>query len=86
MSEGRYGNPAGMDNVTVRSPLGPGGERTVTLSMPAGLPYRPSDTPTSYVYVVRFCTSDGFAPFLETPPSQDARFLGAMVTITPEFR
>jgi len=54
--------------------------------MPAGLPYRPYDTPTSYVYVVRFCTTDGFAPFLETPPSQDARFLGAMMTVTPEFR
>jgi len=66
--------------------LEPNEERSVTVSMPAGLPYRPYDTPTSYVYAVRFCATDGFTPFLETPPSQDARFLGAMVTITPEFR
>jgi hypothetical protein len=54
--------------------------------MPRGVPYRPYDTPTSFVYVVRFSTTSGFAPFLETPPSMDARFLGAMITITPEFR
>jgi hypothetical protein len=64
----------------------PGERRAVTLEMPQGLPYRPYDTPTSYVYLVSFETADGFVPFLETPPSDDARFLGAQVTLTPEFR
>jgi hypothetical protein len=64
----------------------PGERRRVTLEMPDGVPYRPYETPTSYVYVVSFETSDGFVPFLETPPSGDARFLGAQVTLTPEFR
>ncbi len=66
--------------------LGPGEDRTVVLDMPAGFPYRPYETPTSYVYVVSFRTTRGFAPFLETPPSSDARYLGALVTLTPEFR
>ncbi len=66
--------------------LGPSEVRTVTLDMPRGVPYRPYETPTSFVYVVRFWTTDGFVPFLETPPSSDARFLGAFVTLTPEFR
>lgn len=67
-------------------PLAPGEERTVTLEMPAGFPYKPYETPTSYVYVVSFSTTRGFVPSLETPPSSDSRFLGARVTLTPEFR
>jgi hypothetical protein len=35
---------------------------------------------------VSFETTDGFVPFLESPPSGDARFLGALVTLIPEFR
>jgi hypothetical protein len=66
--------------------LTPGEDRTVTLDMPEGFPYRPYETPTSYVYVVSFRTTRGFVPFLETPPSSDARYLGALVTLTPEFR
>lgn len=66
--------------------LGPHELQTVTLDMAAGLPYRPYDTPTSYVYVLSIRTRAGFVPFLETPPSSDARFLGAMITITPEFQ
>lgn len=66
--------------------LNPGEERAVTLEMPQGFPYRPYETPTSYVYVVSFRTTSGFAPFLETAPSSDSRYLGALVTLTPEFR
>jgi hypothetical protein len=66
-----------------RLDLGPGEERTVTLDMPAGFPYRPYETPTSFVYVVRFSTTDGFTPVRETPPSTDARYLGAFITLTP---
>lgn len=63
----------------------PGETRTVVLDMPRGVPYRPYETPTSWVYVVSFETTDGFVPFLETPPSGDARYLGAVVTMAPEF-
>ncbi|HXH06086.1 MAG TPA: hypothetical protein VNI83_05775 [Vicinamibacterales bacterium] len=66
--------------------LEPGAEATVTLGMPAGVPYKPYETPVSYVYTVTFRTTAGFVPFLETPPSSDNRFLGAMVTIVPELR
>ena len=66
--------------------LQPGEIRTITLDMPPGFPYRPYDTPTSYVYVVSLKTETGFVPFLEAPPSSDARFLGALVTLTPDFR
>jgi hypothetical protein len=66
--------------------LAPNEVRDVTLDMPGGVPYRPYETPTSYVYAVRFWTTDGFVPVLETPPSGDARFLGARVMLTPEFR
>lgn len=78
----RIDTQAASDRFTMR----PGEQRTVTLAMPEGFPYRPYETPTSYVYVVTFSTSAGFAPFLETPPSSDARFLGALITVTPEFR
>jgi hypothetical protein len=69
-----------------RFTLQPDEQRMTTLAMPAGFPYRPYETPTSYVYVVSFSTSAGFAPFLEAAPSSDARFLGAQITLTPEFR
>jgi hypothetical protein len=54
--------------------------------MPSGVPYRPYETPTSYVYVVSFKTTSGFVPFLEMPPSGDSRYLGARVTLKPEFQ
>jgi hypothetical protein len=66
--------------------VAPGVPQTVTLDMPDGVPYRPYETPTSYVYVVTFTTTNGFVPFLEMPPSSDSRYLGARVTLRPEFR
>jgi hypothetical protein len=66
--------------------LGPEEERTISFDLSDGFPYRPYDTPTSYVYVVSFRTTAGFVPFLEAPPSGDARMLGARITLTPEFR
>jgi hypothetical protein len=66
--------------------LEPGEVRDVTLPMPRGVPYKPYDTPMSYVYIVTFTTIDGFVPFLETPPSDDSRFLSAMVTLTPGLK
>jgi hypothetical protein len=69
-----------------RVTLAPGVPQTLTLDMPNGVPYRPYETPTSYVYVVTITTSNGFVPFLEMPPSGDSRYLGARVTLRPEFR
>jgi hypothetical protein len=66
--------------------LEPGVPQTFTLEMPSGVPYRPYETPTSYVYVVSFKTTSGFVPFLEMPPSGDSRYLGARVTLKPEFQ
>jgi hypothetical protein len=74
----------GRDERTVR--LEPGVPQTFTLEMPRGVPYRPYETPTSYVYVVTFTTTNGFVPFLEMPPSSDSRYLGARITLKPEFR
>jgi hypothetical protein len=65
--------------------LAAGAPQTVTLEMPRGVPYRPYETPTSYVYAISIKTTRGFVPFLETPPSTDSRYLGAMITLTPEF-
>lgn len=63
-----------------------GAPQTVTLGMPRGVPYRPYETPTSYVYAITIATAGGFVPFLETPASSDSRYLGAMITLTPEFQ
>jgi hypothetical protein len=69
-----------------RLALQPGETRDVVLAMPRGFPYHPYVTPTSYVYVVTFSTTAGFVPVHETPPSTDARFLSAMITLTPVLR
>lgn len=69
-----------------RLALQPGERRDVDLAMPRGFPYHPYETPTSYVYVVSFSTTAGFVPVHETPPSNDARFLSAMITLTPVLR
>jgi hypothetical protein len=66
--------------------LQPGEKRDVMMPMPRGVPYKPYDTPMSYVYSMSFKTTDGFAPFLETPPSSDSRFLSAMITLTPTLK
>ena len=58
-----------------------------TMAVPAGVPYRRDEQPTSYVYVVWVSTTSGFVPFLEAPPetTTDARFLGAKVHLVPEY-
>jgi hypothetical protein len=66
--------------------LAAGIRQTLALRMPDGVPYRPRETPTSYIYSITITTSDGFVPFLQAPPSSDSRYLGVKVTLTPEFR
>jgi hypothetical protein len=70
----------------------PGELRVVTLAMPAGVPFRRDIQPTSYLYSMSVTTTAGFVPFLEVPcdapgkcPSDDPRFLGAMIHVIPEY-
>jgi hypothetical protein len=48
--------------------------------------------PTSYLYAISISTTNGFVPFLDIPcetptncPSSDARYLGAMIHLVPEY-
>ncbi len=59
--------------------------RQVRLEMPYGVPYRPWTYPTNYVYLLSIATSAGFVPYLQQPPSPDARFLGVMVKLAPTY-
>ena len=72
--------------------LTPGELRVVTLAVPSGVPFRREIQPTSYLYNLSVTTTAGFVPFLETPceapgkcPSNDPRFLGAMIHVVPEY-
>jgi hypothetical protein len=73
---------AGSSDVT----LEPGSEATLTVRVPAGVPYRRDpDQPTSYVYWVSIESKTGFTPIF-TSGSRDSRFLGAMVRIVPSYQ
>jgi hypothetical protein len=71
----------------------PGELRSINLSVPAGVPFRREIQPTSYLYNMAVTTSAGFVPFLEVRPcaapgkcpSDDPRFLGAMIHVIPEY-
>jgi hypothetical protein len=72
--------------------LSPGELRSVSLMVPAGVPFRREVQPPTYLYNLSVTTTAGFVPFLETPcevprkcPSDDPRFLGAMIHIIPEY-
>lgn len=65
--------------------LGPFETRRVELEVPHGVPYRPSRYPTNYAYVLSVETTAGFVPYLEQPPSLDARYLGAMLRVSPVY-
>ena len=69
-----------------------GDVRSVSLEVPSGVPFRRDVQPTSYLYTMSVQTTSGFVPFLETPcptprkcPSDDSRFLGAMIHVVPEY-
>lgn len=59
--------------------------RHVRLDMPYGVPYKPWTFPTNYAYVLSIATTAGFVPYLQSPASIDARFLGAMIRMTPVY-
>jgi hypothetical protein len=70
----------------------PGELRVLSLTLPDGVPFRREVQPTSYLYNLSVTTTAGFVPFLEVPceargkcPSEDPRFLGAMIHIIPEY-
>ena len=66
--------------------LAAGEVRTVTLPPGPGVPYKPSRYPTNYIYALSVGARDGFVPFLYAPgESDDSRFLGAQVRITPVY-
>lgn len=73
----------GRETATVE--LEPFADGQLRVRMPIGVPYRPWTFPTNYAYVVSITTTDGFVPYLHEPSSTDARFLGAMVKITPTY-
>src|SRR4029077_7505791 len=79
----------GRDSQTLE--LSPGESKQVTLAVRSGVPYRRDVQPTSYLYTVSIATTSGFVPFLDIPCERpgtcasDARYLGAMIHITPEY-
>jgi hypothetical protein len=65
--------------------LEPGETKTVTVSMPRGLPYRPvPGHPTNYTYTLSISSASGFVPMF-TSGGRDHRYLGAMVRVTPAY-
>jgi hypothetical protein len=71
--------------------LTPGEVKTVSLPLPAGVPFRREVQPTSYLYTLSVRTTNGFVPFLDIPCDKpehcasDSRFLGAMIHVIPEY-
>ncbi len=65
--------------------LAPGEVRTIELGAGAGVPYKPAQYPTNYIYLVSISTSSGFVPFLEDQKSPDSRYLGVMVRLVPIY-
>jgi hypothetical protein len=70
----------------------PGETQTTTLSVRSGVPFHRDVQPTSYLYAISISTTNGFVPFLDIPcetptncPSSDARYLGAMIHLVPEY-
>ena len=60
--------------------------RTVSLTMPPGLPYKPfPDLPNNFVYLISIESESGFIP-LFSGGGRDARFLGVFVRLVPQYR
>jgi hypothetical protein len=71
--------------------MSPDDKKRVSLAVPSGVPFRRDVQPTSYLYNLSVTTTAGFVPFLRVPCDrpgtcpQDARFLGAMIHLIPEY-
>lgn len=67
--------------------LAPGEERTVLLTMPGGLPYKPMPAnPTNYMYSLSIASAASFIPLFDEPPSADHRVLGVFVRLSPIYK
>jgi len=65
--------------------LAPHETSSIELDMPYGVPYKPWQFPTNYVYEIRVASSAGFVPYFEEPGATDARFLGVRVRLEPRY-
>ncbi|HEY7502241.1 MAG TPA: hypothetical protein VH740_27220 [Vicinamibacterales bacterium] len=65
--------------------LAPGEVKRIDFKPGGGVPYKPALYPTNYIYVFSVSTSAGFVPFLEEPGSNDSRYLGVSVKVTPVY-
>jgi hypothetical protein len=65
--------------------LAPGEVRVIQLDAGAGVPYKPAQYPTNYVYAMSVSASAGFVPFLEDSANSDSRVLGVLVRIVPVY-
>jgi hypothetical protein len=65
--------------------LAPGEVKTIDFKPGGGIPYKPAQYPTNYIYAFSVSTSAGFVPFLEEAGSTDSRYLGAQVKVTPVY-
>jgi hypothetical protein len=72
--------------------MGAGELRQISFALGGGVPFHRDPQPTSYLYVLSISTSNGLVPFLEPPcqtrgacTSGDARYLGAMIHVVPEY-
>jgi hypothetical protein len=71
--------------------MAPDEKKSVALGVPSGVPFRRDVQPTSYLYNFSVSTTAGFVPFLRVPCEkpgtcpQDARYLGAMIHLIPEY-
>lgn len=69
----------------------PGEEKTLSLEVRSGVPFRREVQPTSYLYTMSVQTTAGFVPFLDIPCDKpgtcasDSRYLGAMIHVIPEY-
>jgi hypothetical protein len=65
--------------------LPPNNKREVTVSFPAGMPYKPMpDLPTNYLYGISISSASAFVPFF-SGVSTDSRYLGVRVRVTPSY-
>jgi hypothetical protein len=59
--------------------------RTVTVALPAGLPYKAfPELPTNYVYLISIASETGFIPMFQIGGG-DSRFLGVFVRLNPLY-
>jgi hypothetical protein len=70
----------------------PGELGHLSFAVRGGVPYHRDVQPTSYLYLMSISTTNGYVPFLDLPcekpgacPSEDARYLGAMIHVVPEY-